>query len=148
MEIRPYRSDDCPALAELFFHTVRTVNRQDYTQAEVEAWADGCVDTARWNAAFLASRTLVAVANGEIAGFANIHPSGYLDMLYVHRDFQHQGIATALCSALEADFSHVTTHASRTAKPFFLQRGYRLLRSQQVKRHGVWLENFIMELQR
>ena len=148
MEIRPYRTDDCPALAELFFHTVHTVNRRDYTQTEVEAWADGCVDIGRWNQTFLASRTLVAVVDGQITGFANIHPSGYLDMLYVHRDFQCRGIATALCSALETGFSHVITHASRTAKPFFLQRGYRLLRSQQVERHGVWLENFIMELRR
>ena len=31
MTLRPYRPEDCPALAELFCHTVHTVCARDYT---------------------------------------------------------------------------------------------------------------------
>ena len=36
-------------------------------------------------------------------------------------------------------------HASITARPFFEQRGYRVVRQQQVERGGVLLTNFVME---
>ena len=70
-----------------------------------------------------------------------------VDRLYVHKDFQGRGIATALEGALEGALSVplVYTDASITAKPFFLGRGYRLVREQRVERHGVALTNFRME---
>ena len=47
--------------------------------------------------------------------------------------------------ALGRGLRKVTVHASRTARPFFEQRGYRVLYVQQVERRGVPLENFAME---
>ena len=47
--------------------------------------------------------------------------------------------------ALGRGLRKVTVHASRTARPFFEQRGYRVLYAQQVERRGVPLENFAME---
>ena len=38
-----------------------------------------------------------------------------------------------------------TTHASITAKPFFLKRGYRAVKEQKVERAGVFLTNYVME---
>lgn len=101
MFIRPYRSADCPALAELFYETVHTVCAGDYPPEQLDAWAPGEVDLAAWDASFLAHRTLVAVEGETIVGFADMDGSGYLDRLYVHRDFQRRGVATALCDALE-----------------------------------------------
>lgn len=68
-------------------------------------------------------------------------------MLYVHKDHQNEGIATAICNALEDSFkiNHFTVHASITAKPFFENRGYCVIKKQQVLRHGVYLTNFAME---
>ena len=75
--------------------------------------------------------------------------SGYLDRLYVRKDYRRQGIASAICDELErfADRKTVTTHAFITAKPFFLHRGYRVVRKQGVIRRGVALTNFVMEKQ-
>ena len=90
----------------------------------------------------------MAVRDGRIVGFGDITSGGYLDRLYVHKDCQHQGIASALCDALEAaclEAGRVTVQASVTAKPFFLGRGYRVEKEQEVIRRGMVLKNYRME---
>ena len=145
--LRPYRPEDCGELARLFYETVHTVNAADYTPEQLDAWATGKKPLETWDRSFRANTTLVAEAGGQIVGFADMDAGGYLDHLFVHRDFQRQGIATALCDALEAGCSclRYTTHASITARPFFQIRGYRVVREQQVDCRGVLLTNFVME---
>ena len=145
MLIREYISSDCERLAELFFQTIHTVNAKDYTQEQLNVWAIGNVDLSIWNNSFLEHYTLVALENNAIVGFGDIDNTGYLDRLFVHKDYQSQGIATALCDRLEAGFDRVTTHASITAKQFFMNRGYRLIKEQQVVRNGISLANYVME---
>ena len=145
MLIREYISSDCEQLAELFFQTVHTVNAKDYIKEQLNVWATGNVDLSVWNNSFLEHYTLVALENNVIVGFGDIDNTGYLDRLFVHKDYQSQGIATALCDRLEAGFDRVTTHASITAKQFFMNRGYRLIKEQQVVRKGISLANYVME---
>jgi len=75
--------------------------------------------------------------------------TGYLDRLYVHKDFQGQGIATIIADELEKYAQRrdiiITTEASITAKPFFEKRGYKTIKQQSVERKGQTLINFIME---
>lgn len=158
MEIRPYKTEDIQEIAELFYETVHTVNAADYTDEQLDAWADGNIDLAAWDRSFQEHMTLVAVITPseaedkkdvpeQIAGFADMDSTGYLDRLYVHKDFQHCGIASALCDRLEeaVDAEQITTHASITAKPFFEKRGYRVIWEQQVERKGILLTNYVME---
>ena len=149
MQFREYTPSDCAQLAELFYQTVHSVNAKDYTQEQLDAWATGEVDLQVRDASFRAHRTIVATENGEIIGFGDMDESGYLDRLYVHKDHQGQGIASAICDELEciAAEKTITTHASITAKPFFQHRGYRVVRKQEVIRRGVALTNFVMEKQ-
>lgn len=146
MKLRAYRSEDCPELAHLFYETVHTVNAKDYTQEQLNAWAAGNVDLNVWNASFLVHHTIVAEMDGKIVGFGDMDESGYLDRLYVHKDFQHRGVATAICDALEKSSAatEFTTHASVTARPLFEGRGYAVVKQQQVERRGVRLTNFVM----
>lgn len=146
MVIREYKPVDCRALAELFYETVHSVNARDYTEEQLNVWATGNVDLAGWNQSFLEHVTLVAEEQGRIIGFADMDKTGYLDRLYVHRDYQRQGVAAALCDRLEAAVSgDITTHASITARPFFEKRGYCVRKEQQVERQGIRLTNFVME---
>ena len=149
MDIRPYRPSDCAELAQLFYDTVHTINARDYSPAQLAVWATGLVDLAQWNASLLAHDSWVAVLDGRLVGFGDIDKTGYLDRLYVHRDYQGQGIATRLCDQLEAAVpGNIITHASITARPFFEGRGYRVIRQQQVVRQGIALTNFVMEKRR
>lgn len=150
--LRPYSPADITAVADLFYNTVHTVNRRDYTDIQLDAWADGNIDFDKWNSSFLSNITVIAEIaeiNSMIVGFGDITHDGYLDRLYVHKDYQHIGVATAICDYLESrtDSDKITTHASITARPFFEKRGYMAVKEQQVIRHNVALTNYVMEKQ-
>lgn len=145
MYIRKYDAKDCREITELFYNTVHTVNAKDYTEEQLNAWTVKSVDYDKWNRSLAEHFTLVAVEDGVITGFGDIDGTGYLDRLYVHRDYQRRGTATALCDRLENYINgDITVHSSITARPFFEHRGYRVIKEQQVPRNGVLLTNFVM----
>ena len=91
----------------------------------------------------------MAELDGVIVGFADMDERGYLDRLFVHRDYQRRGIAAALLGELErraqaAGLSRFETHASVTARPFFERQGYRVEAENTVVRNGVTLVNYLM----
>lgn len=149
MTLREYRPQDLAALAELFYQTVHAVNAADYTKEQLDAWAGGQVDLAAWDRSLREHTSVVAVEGESIVGFGDIDATGYLDRLYVHKDHQRRGVASAICDRLEqaAQGKRIVTHASITARPFFERRGYRVLREQRVERRGVLLANYVMEKQ-
>ena len=146
MIIRKYQSTDCKELSELFYNTVHTVNAKDYTTEQLNAWATGNVDLEQWNKSLQEHYSIVVVDDEIIVGFGDIDKTGYLDRLYVHKDYQGKGIATTICDMLEqAVQGKIVTHASITAKPFFEKRGYTVIMEQRVVRQGIVLTNFVME---
>lgn len=149
IRLRAYNEKDLDAVLTLFYETVHTVNACDYTPAQCDAWAPKLANREAWRERLNGLLAFVAVTEtGALAGFGTLDPSsGLLDHLYVHKDRQHQGIATALCEALEdaVTTSVITTYASLTAEPFFAARGYYVVEWQQVVRNGVVLANAHME---
>lgn len=153
IQLRPYQTSDCKEMSELFYQTVHNVNAKDYSLEQRMAWANGNVNLKLWDKSFLNHDTLVATDGTLILGYSDIDATGYLDRLYVHKDYQGIGIGTMLCNALEAySFSNgsmlITTHASITAKSFFLKRGYQIVKEQQVIREGISLTNYVMMLEK
>ena len=149
MIIRQYTPKDCEDLVKLFYHTVHTINAKDYSQEQLNVWATDNIDLEVWNKSLSEHYTVVGVENNIIVGFGDIDKSGYLDRLFVHRDYQRRGIATAICNELEraVKVDKIITHASITAKPFFEQRGFNVVKEQQVLRKGIALTNYVMEKQ-
>lgn len=150
MDIRKYKSTDCAEIAELFYNTVHEINAKDYTKSQLDVWATDKIDIVAWDKSFLEHNTLVAEENNIIVGFGDMDNNGYLDRLYVHKDYQGKGIATAITTELERQaemhgVSIFSTHASITAKPFFKKHGYHVVNENKVIRNGVELVNFIME---
>lgn len=145
--IKKYEPSYCEATAQLFYDTVHSINATDYTKRQLNAWADENINLEEWNGSLLEHYSLVAIIDDKIVGFGDIDKTGYLDRLYVHKDYQHQGIATAICNYLEwnCNTEKFTTQASITAKPFFEKRGYTVIKEQKVERKGILLTNYIME---
>lgn len=147
MTLRKYTESDCREMSRLFYDTVHSVNAADYDDEQLNAWATGEVDLKKWNASFIEHFTVVAEKNGVIIGFGDMDDTGYLDRLYVHRDYQRMGVAASICNALENEICarEYTVHASITARPFFEKIGYAVIKKQQVERFGVMLTNYIMK---
>lgn len=146
MILREYQTSDCKKTAKLFYNTVHTINASDYTDEQLNVWAGSEIDIDEWDISLKKNYTIVAVIDGIVVGFGDIDKSGYLDRLFVHKNYQRQGIATAVCDKLESKVSgKISTHASITARPFFENRGYKVIKEQQVERKGIMLTNFVME---
>jgi len=152
MIIRGFQDSDISQIVSLFYETVHSVNSVDYTTEQLNSWAPKNEIEAtleNWNKSLNNNTGYVAEINGKIVGFSDMTHNGYLDRLYTHKDFQGQGIATALVNKLESvagkiRLSEIYTEASVTAKPFFERRGYQIIRSQIVERKGIALPNFQM----
>ncbi len=145
MIIRQYKNEDCDIVSKLFYETVHSINAKDYTAEQLSVWANNA-DSLKIRRDYLLKQfTLIAEINGEIVGFGSIDKLGYLDLLFVHKDYQKQGVATVLCNELEKGFSVINTFASITAKPFFESRGYVVINECEAERFGVKLKNFEMQ---
>ncbi|WP_426792394.1 GNAT family N-acetyltransferase [Sphingobacterium sp. WOUb80] len=73
-----------------------------------------------------------------------------MDVLYVHKDFQRQGIAQKLYNALEDEAkgqksTFVTADVSKTAKSFFEANGFKVIAEQIQIRTEVEITNYNMK---
>lgn len=148
--IRTARQADVVELKELFQNTVLAINRRDYSQEEVEDWAS-CGENLSHIAEMIKTHYFIVAVNGlsEIVGFSSITPQGYLHSMFVHKDFQGEGIATMLLDEIEryavtTGIRRITSEVSLTARPFFLKRGYFVMEEQKRQANELCLTNFWM----
>jgi len=150
MKTRLYMPDDLQSVLQLFYDSVHTVCKNDYTPEQLDAWAPEILDVQRWQDSLNKNHTLVAEIDGQIVGFANIGETGYLDRLFVDSRYLRQGVARSLVERLEKyaktkGIVFMNTASSITAKPFFEAMGYEAIQVQTVERHGVRLRRYLME---
>jgi putative acetyltransferase len=101
-----------------------------YAREELEAWAAGMRPEAIERALADPGKTLlVALADGEVAGFALFEPGEVLAM-YVHPEHARQGLggnllARAETAARQAGCGTLRLTASRNAVAFYAANGFR-----------------------
>lgn len=151
MNIRKATSQDINQLKELYYNTITSINRRDYNEEQIHAWAS-TADRTEGLLRRIDQQYFFVAENDEhiITGFASLDKTGYLDMMYVHKDFQNQGIAAMLFekikeTALALNISKLETEASITAKPFFEKHGFHVVLCQTIEIKGVELTNYKME---
>ena len=91
----------------------------------------------------------VCVVDNQIAGYAGLLPTGYIDHFYVHHQRQGQGVGKLLYAAIEAEardrhVDELTADGSITARPCFTARGFTVVVPQEVTRGKSVLRNFKM----
>lgn len=150
--IREIKAEDLEAIVALFKETVHHVNAKDYTSEQLLVWAPHHVhhNQDRWQS-MLSNIAYLVEIDGVVVGFADMTTEGYLDRLFVHKDYQRQGIALMLLNklesvALEQGINKITAEVSITAKPLAEYFGAYVIREQNKPREdGVRLTNFLME---
>ncbi|MGL4632425.1 MAG: GNAT family N-acetyltransferase [Leadbetterella sp.] len=94
--IRHAEINDLPEIQKLFVDTISSICKYDYSQEQIKAWTSSMDNTQRWITKLVSQYFIVAVDESQILGYASLENNNYLDMFYVHKDFQRQGIAKGL----------------------------------------------------
>lgn len=146
--IRPFTSSDIFALVRLFQEAVQAINIKHYSPEQVAAWKE--VDIERWKKSFEKNITFVAEIDGTIVGFADITHDGYLDRLYIHKEYQGRWVAVYLLRAVEKaarelGLAKITTNCSITAKKPAEKMGFVVVKEQTVEKNGIFFINYAME---
>lgn len=149
INIREMLASDLDVCIGLFQETVQTINQRDYTQEQLDAWAPKKIDNRKNWETLLNNISYVAEIYDQIVGFADLSVNGYLDRLFVHKDYQGEGVATALMNKIEEQakslrLKEIKAEVSITAKPFFEKFGFKIVKQQAVEIRGVELTNYLM----
>jgi len=148
--LRPFLPTDTPVLAAIFAAAVEQLTGDDYSEAQQEAWAAIADDEEEFGKKLAGELTLIATLRNAPVGFASLKGKDHIDMLYVHPSAAGQGVASALCDALEKlaggrGAKSLTVEASDNAEPFFKKRGYVAKQRNSVTVNGEWLANTTMQ---
>ncbi|MDN3691586.1 GNAT family N-acetyltransferase [Chryseobacterium tructae] len=150
LTIREGRKQDLPEMLLLFQDTITTVCKDDYTPYQLEAWKSGAENRERWLNVMKEQYILIAEIENKMVGFCTLDQGNYIDLLFVHKDYQHQGIASQLYQliekkALQQQQKFLTADVSKTAKYFFERLNFKVIQKQIVNVKGVDLTNYKME---
>ena len=69
MTLRPYREEDLKEILSLFYRSVHELAAEDYTPAQLDAWAPSDPDEEGWRRSLAAHYALVAEEDGRIVAF-------------------------------------------------------------------------------
>ena len=150
MEFREYKNTDLHAVMDLFYVTVHEVNKNDYSEEQLDAIAPKDANEYHWEKSLEKNHTIVVEEDDKLIAFGNIGKTGYLDRLYVHPDYLRKGIASKLVEELDEyakkHGSHViNVTSSITSKAFFESKGYAVIEEQINERRGERLLRYLME---
>lgn len=150
MEFREYKNTDLHAVMDLFYVTVHEVNKNDYSEEQLNAIAPKDANEYHWEKSLEKNHTIVVEEDDKLIAFGNIGKTGYLDRLYVHPDYLRKGIASKLVEELEEyakkHGSHViNVTSSITSKAFFESKGYAVIEEQINERRGERVLRYLME---
>lgn len=148
--LRPFLAVDLPVLAAIFVAAIEELTGDDYSEAQQEAWASAADDEEAFGKRLADELTLIATLQNSPVGFASLKGKDHIDMLYVHPGAAGQGVASALCDALEKlararGATNLTVDASDNAQGFFAKRGYVARQRNSFTVNGEWLANTTMQ---
>lgn len=168
VSVRAYQPADTVRLVDIFVHAILSIETSIYSHQQKLAWSavdehlcDNNDD--KWLQRFAKTQPLLAVdKNNKAIGFIEFLAQqnhlgehaiaqGYIDCLYIHPDYQRQGVAQKLYQqgvvkpAKNMAIDKIWVYASLVAQPFFSKQGFVCISRHTVIRRGVELENWLMQ---
>jgi len=149
LTLRQAIESDVENITQLFFDTIQSINIKDYSQEEVDDWSSWKTDIDKWLEKMQEQYFVVAEINNMILGFGSLAKDGYLDFLFVDKNTQGQGVASAILSEIERKATEqnnelIYSDVSLTAKGFFENKGFIVEKQQLKKSKKMELMNFRM----
>lgn len=126
-------------IRNIYHLSVQAINHPRYNQAKKNAWSAAPRSTKYWQQQYKHSKAWVIEDElKNVLGFIGLETAyqskGYIDCLYVHPDYQHQGLATQLIQqaqqwATSQRYNQLCVDASYLSKPLFEKNGFVLIQS-------------------
>ncbi|WP_239437431.1 GNAT family N-acetyltransferase [Arthrobacter alpinus] len=149
--IRPYCLADAADTLAIFLAAVTKTASADYSPEQIQAWArPEARELSTWHAAMARRNSYVATLDEEPAGFSDVDPHGYMDMMFVAPRYLRLGVARQLLNHVEDHaraklLAELTANVSITARPFFECHGFVVEAEQHPLMIGVQLTNYAMK---
>lgn len=145
LQLREAQWHDLPDMMVLFRESILHVNASYYTREQLEVWASAADHADRWAKKMEEQYVLVATLDDHVVGFGSLRQD-YIDLLYVHKDHQGQGIAGRIYEVLESRARYLgmqalATDASTSAKPFFEGKGFVFVATRNYLLQDVAISN-------
>lgn len=150
IKIKPYNNKHYKTIANLFTDTIHKTCSKDYTKEQLDAWASLDIDYEFWKERLNKTKPYLAFDGECLVGFGELEDD-YINCFYVRSDYQGFGVGKTLLSFLiqkarDSGIEKLRVDASITAKIFFKKFGFIEIKENQVKRNGIILTNFSMQL--
>lgn len=150
--IRPGKIGDLTEMQKLYVDTITTVCKDDYSPEQLKAWTSSIENRQRWTDILTSQYILIAELDNKIVGYITLHNNNYIDLLFVHKDYQRQGIADKLYVEMEKEAikqkgTFLSADVSKTARPFFEKKRFVIIQEQTNIRQGVEIINYKMSKQ-
>ncbi|MCG9713309.1 GNAT family N-acetyltransferase [Shewanella insulae] len=141
IKIVPYRKGYGVVVSEVYHLAVHAIDEAHYSGAQKRAWSRAPRSGYHWHKRLTRSQAWLAVDTARLVGeqpccvgFINVETHyasrGYIDSLYVHPDYQGQGIARQLLQqlaswAVSQGMLELSVDASSLSRPLFMAEGFR-----------------------
>ncbi len=150
--VRSYAPDDAPALSRILREAVIVTASRFYAPDQIAAWLSIAPDVERIRDIYASGRSAFVACHpsGEPVAFSDHDDTGHIFFLYCVPAAGGRGAAARLMDAVEdsarrAGIGRLHSEASEAALGFFLKRGFRHVRRQELEIGGVRIHNHKVE---
>ena len=149
IELRLATQNDIIRLQELFLAAVNVTAKADYTEVQLATWSESTKNEKRWIDLVKDQFVVLAENSESLTGFGSLRDGDYVDFLYVHPDHLRMGIASLIYNTLKKEAQgrgtkSVSSDVSKTARPFFESKGFKVEKENRNVIRGVELINYRM----
>ncbi len=123
---------DFPLMKHLFYQTVSNFGSKLFTKEEIKEYSRLVTDTKYWKQKFDHNFIFAAKLNGEILGIISMGPTGIIEILFVHQNYQGRSIAKKLYQTIEDtarthNISVLRSHVFPLTRAFYENNGFEII---------------------
>ncbi|WP_395146516.1 GNAT family N-acetyltransferase [Moraxella atlantae] len=149
LKIRKYKKIYALDICKLFYYSINSIDPNIYTEKQKNAWCSTTPDKDKWHKRLKDNITWVALKDDKVVGFLELEDNGYINCLFVHPEFQANGIASKLYESMllwvqKKNLKVIETDASEVAMPIFKKWGFNITEKKFIKRGAEILTNYNM----